>query len=77
MDPGGPITGAPDTRLTALAFTADPQLPEIDSAYGQARFLTVVGITAEELRLMKATSTRAVVTTLAEVSPLLITDPAR
>jgi hypothetical protein len=36
-----------------------------------------VGITAEELRLMKATSTRAVVTTLAEVSPLLITDPAR
>ena len=26
LQPGGPITGAQDTRLSALAFTVDPQL---------------------------------------------------
>jgi hypothetical protein len=77
MDPGGPITGAPGTRLTALAFTADPLLPEIVSPLGQARFLAVVGITAQELRQMQSTSTREVLTVLAKTSPLLITDPTR
>ncbi|WP_158647392.1 suppressor of fused domain protein [Actinoplanes sp. ATCC 53533] len=74
MDPGGPITGEPGTRLTALAFAEDPQLPRIESPLGRALFLTVVGITADELARMKATSTDQV---LAELSPLLITDPAR
>ena len=77
MDPGGPITGKPDTRLTALAFTADPLLPEIDSPNGHAQFLAVVGITAEELRQMQATSTRSVLNELTKSAPLLITDSAR
>jgi hypothetical protein len=77
MDPGGPITGASDTQLTALAFTADPRLPDIASPHGYARFLAVVGITAQELRQMQSTSTREVLNVLAEASPLLITDPAR
>jgi len=74
MDPGGPITGEPGTRLTALAFAEDPRLPRIESPLGRALFLTVVGITADELARMKATSTDQV---LAALSPLLITDPAR
>ena len=74
MDPGGPITGESGTRLTALAFTEDPQLPRIASALGRAIFLTVVGITSDELALMKATSTEQVLATL---PPLLLTDPAR
>jgi hypothetical protein len=77
MDPGGPITGKPDTRLTALAFAEDLQLPHIDSPLGSARFLTVVGITADELAQMKATSTQQVLDTLAAGSPTLITDPSR
>jgi hypothetical protein len=77
MDPGGPITGEPGTRLTALAFTEDPRLPRIESALGRAIFLTVVGITADELALMKASSTDEVLQRLRASSPLLVTDPAR
>jgi hypothetical protein len=77
LDPGGPVTGADDTRLTALAFTADPELPPIDSPFGSATFLTVVGITGDELDRMKATSTAEVLRELRADSPLLVTDPSR
>lgn len=77
MDPGGPITGAQDTRLTALAFANDPQLAAIDTPHGAMRFLTVIGITADELARMKETSTAHVLAELAAGSPLLITDPHR
>ncbi|MGC4895416.1 suppressor of fused domain protein [Micromonospora sp. DT31] len=77
MDPGGPITGQPDTRLRALALAADPHLPAISSPHGAARFLTVVGITPEEMERMKATSTAEVLGELARHSPLLVTDPTR
>jgi Suppressor of fused protein (SUFU) len=77
MDPGGPITGAPDTRLTAVAFANDPQLATIDTPHGAVRFLTVVGITANELARMKATSTAHVLAELVATSPLLITDARR
>jgi hypothetical protein len=77
LQPGGPITGAQDTRLTALAFSADPRLPEFDSANGHAAFLTMVGITAGELARMKATSTAGVLAEIAAGSPLLITDVTR
>ena len=77
LDPGGPITGTPGTRLTAVAFADDPQLGPVDTPHGAMRFLTVVGITSEELARMKATSTAAVLSELAASSPLLITDPRR
>jgi hypothetical protein len=75
MDPGGPITGKDTTRLRAIAFAADPELPPIDSPHGSARFLTVVGITADELDRMKATTTAEVLSELATRSPMLVTDP--
>ncbi|MEV6241507.1 suppressor of fused domain protein [Lentzea sp. NPDC051838] len=74
MDPGGPITGAPGTNLTALAFTEDPALGTIDTPHGTLQFLTVVGITVDELNRAKASSTTAV---LAGLGPLLVTDPER
>ncbi|MDG4783923.1 suppressor of fused domain protein [Micromonospora sp. WMMD961] len=77
MDPGGPITGQANTRLRALTFVADPELPPINSPHGSARFLTVVGITANELDRMKATTTAEVLSELAECSPMLVTDPTR
>jgi Suppressor of fused protein (SUFU) len=77
MDPGGPITGATGTRLTALAFVDDPQLPAFTSVNGHAEFRTAVGITGDELARMKATSTAEVIRELAAASPLLVTDPGR
>lgn len=77
MDPGGPITGARGTRLTALAFAPDPELDGIDTPNGRVEFLTVVGITKDELARMKATSTREVLDAFVLDSPLLVTDPKR
>lgn len=73
MDTGKSITGS-SSRLTALAFVTDPQLSIIDTPHGAVRFLTVVGITADELARMKATTTAEV---LAELPPLLVTDSGR
>ena len=77
LDPGGPITGTPDTRLTAVAFTADPQLPSIKTPNGSLDFLQVVGITADELERMQESSTAEVLQELAVQSPDLVTHPAR
>ena len=77
LDPGGPITGSPDTRLTAMAFTADPELPSIQTPNGSVGFLQVVGITADELERMQQSSTAAVLQELADDSPNLVTDPGR
>lgn len=72
--PGGPITGSPDTSLTALAFAEDPALSTIDTPHGTVQFLTVVGITGDELSRAKASSTADV---LDGLGPLLVTDPTR
>ena len=77
MQPGGPITGQPDTRLTAIAFAEDPQLGTIDTPHGKVQFLQVVGITDDELARMKAASTAEVLAELAATSPLLVTDVSR
>ena len=77
LDPGTTITGSADTRLVAVAFTPDPQLPESRTPNGSLKFLQVVGITAAELKLMQDTSTAAVLQDLARETPKLVTDPAR
>lgn len=74
----GPITGDEECRLIALAFTVDPELPEtIQGPNGRFVFLQMVGITAEELDEMKASSTPAVLGRLQDGNPRLVTDPAR
>ena len=77
LDPGGPITGTTDTRLTAVAFTADPELPSITTANGSVEFLEVVGISSAELEQMQQSTTAAVLKDLADQNPQLVTDPAR
>ncbi|HKC28589.1 MAG TPA: suppressor of fused domain protein [Jatrophihabitans sp.] len=77
MSPGGPITGSPDTRLTALAFATDPQLPGISTPNGSVQFLTVVGITTDELATMQATSTDHVLSDLRAHYSTLATDITR
>ncbi|WP_088989704.1 suppressor of fused domain protein [Micromonospora chokoriensis] len=49
----------------------------MDSPYGSARFLTVVGITADELDRMKATTTAEILSEHGDRSPMLVTDPTR
>lgn len=75
LQTGHPLAGLP-TRLTAVAFTLDPELGAIDTPHGKVEFLLAVGITTEELERMKATSTAAVLTEL-DTSIRLITDPSR
>ncbi len=77
LSPGGPITGAPDTRLTAIAFADDPVLAAIGTPHGAVRFLTVFDITEAELRTAQETSTADVLATFRAANPLLVTDPAR
>jgi hypothetical protein len=78
LDNGGPITGGiPETRLTALAFTNDPAFEAIDTVLGRVEFLTAVGVTADELTRMKASSTATVLSELRLQSPSLVTDPHR
>lgn len=77
LDPGGPITGATDTRLTAVAFSADPELPSITTRNGSVDFLQVVGITSAELEQMQQSTTATVLDELAHDNPALVTDPNR
>ncbi|MEU5265995.1 suppressor of fused domain protein [Amycolatopsis sp. NPDC021455] len=77
MSPGGPITGSADTRLTAIALADDPVLGVIGTPHGAARFLTVFGITGEELRVAQESSTAELLSGIRRDNPLLVTDPAR
>jgi hypothetical protein len=83
VDMCGPVTGHPDLEgappagLTVYAVTTDPQLGEISTPNGRVEFLQVVGVTVAEKEQMLASSTDAVLATLAASNPLLLTDPAR
>jgi hypothetical protein len=83
IDLRAPVTGfphvedAPDTGLTVYAVLTDPELGEISTPNGPVRFLQIVGVTADEKAKMVATSTADVLAGLAQINPLLITDPAR
>lgn len=75
MNPGGPITGAPGTRLTGLAFAADPQVPRFTSPFGRVDLVAVFGITADELA--DGPDSSGVVDAHRIANPLLVTDPER
>ena len=75
MDTRAPLTDG--SSLEALAFTEDPGLGTIESPFGQAIFLQLVGITRDELERMQASNTDVVLDELRASSPLLVTDPRR
>ncbi len=77
MGLNGPIALGDDTKLTAILFADDPELGEIRSAFGKARFLQLVGITDDEYKLIQEWSTGGLVEILREHVPLLVTDLAR
>lgn len=51
MNLNGPIAQGATTALGAVTFTADPELPAIETPNGRVTFLQVVGITEDEWEL--------------------------
>ena len=77
MGLNGPIALDSETRITAICFADDPELAEIESEFGTARFVQIVGITDDEYRLIQEWSTPGLVEILRTRLPHLITDLAR
>lgn len=73
----GPITLGLPTRLGAVGFTADPELPPITTVHGSVAFLQIVGLTEDEERAATAWDTRKLLDELAPHLPLFITDLKR
>jgi len=68
------ITGDRATsRLTAVVFEADPEFITIDTPNGTVGFLTVLGISADELAAMKASTSAIVLGEIADANPRLVT----
>jgi hypothetical protein len=77
MGLNGPIALDHDTGITAICFADDPELGELSSPFGKARFVQIVGITDDEYRLIQEWSTTGLVEILADHLPLLVTDLGR
>lgn len=77
LDANGPICLGADTKLTALAFTDDPELPAIDTPNGRVEFLQLVGITADELEAMMCWNTNSFLHACDDTLPAYITDLSR
>ncbi|WP_435920864.1 suppressor of fused domain protein [Paenibacillus sp. DYY-L-2] len=77
LDANGPICEGADTKLTALAFIEDPELPAVHTPNGRVEFLQMVGISEDELEAMKTWSTLGVLEASKEALPGFITDLSR
>ncbi|WP_010277989.1 suppressor of fused domain protein [Paenibacillus senegalensis] len=77
LDANGPICLNADTKLTALAFIEDPELPPIDTPNGHVEFIQMVGITGCELEAMQTWNTRGMLKACEEHMPHYITDLSR
>lgn len=77
LDANGPICLGADTKLTALAFVRDPELPALDTPNGQVEFLQMVGITGCELEAMQTWNTLGMLNACEEHMPNYITDLSR
>jgi hypothetical protein len=77
IDCNGPIALDETTDLTAILFTTDPKLGDMDTAHGHMQFLQIVGITADELDATQEWDTHGLTDVLAADNPLLVTDLQR
>ncbi|WP_312506465.1 suppressor of fused domain protein [Lysinibacillus sp.] len=77
LDANGPICLDSDTQLTALAFTHDPELAEMDTPNGKMEFIQMVGISEDELEAMQTWNTLGVLEAGIEQIPSYITDLTR
>ncbi|MFJ7367961.1 suppressor of fused domain protein [Lysinibacillus sp. NPDC098008] len=77
LDANGPICLGADTLLTALAFTNDPELAEMDTPNGKVAFVQMVGITEDELEAIQTWHTFGLLQAGIEQLPGYVTDLAR
>ncbi len=77
MDLNGPIASGRVTKITAVCFVTDPDLPSIDTPHGRVEFIQIVGITRDELMAAKAWQRSSFIEVLSRVSPKLVTDLGR
>jgi len=77
LDANGPIEAERDTPITAVAFAEDPELGQASSPFGKFQFLQVVGITADELDMIKVWNTRSFLDLAQKRLPLYLTDLTR
>jgi hypothetical protein len=73
----GPIAEGADTRIHAVSFCHDPQLPPIDTPNGRVEFLQVVGLTMDELEAISSWNAAAFLDLRKHDNPLLLTDLGR
>lgn len=69
--------GPRDCVLTGLICLPDPLLGKIETVNGSLLFLRLFGVTADELEIVEDLELGELVSCIAELSPLAITDPAR
>ncbi len=77
MGLNGPIALDAGTKITAILFADDAELGAIESPFGAARFVQIVGITDDEYKLIQEWSTTGLVDMLKTQRPYLTTDLAR
>lgn len=77
LSANGPISLGTPTKLCALGFAFDPELPAIDTPNGHLAFLQVIGLTADEERAAQQWETRKLLDLLRPDMPLWITDIRR
>lgn len=78
MGLNGPMAEGTDTKISAIIFAKDPELGEpINSPFGSATFLQVVGITDDEYALAQEWITSGLIEILRGRNRLLLTDLAR
>lgn len=77
LDANGPIEADRETPITAVAFVEDPELGPVRSPFGEFRFVQVIGITADELDLIKVWNVRSFLELARTRLPLYVTDMTR
>lgn len=74
MPLNGPICGDSATKIEAITFVEDPQLPPLDTPNGKVNFLQIVGLTLDELEAVERWNARAFCALRSQSDPFLLTD---
>jgi Suppressor of fused protein (SUFU) len=77
LTPGLAIAPGTGSELASFAFLPDPSLPAAGAAPAPIVPLLAVGLTHDEVRLVREWSPQGLLEVLARTDPLLLTDPDR
>jgi suppressor of fused len=77
MPLNGPIEQGSNTRIHAVSFCHDPQLPPMATVNGRVEFLQIVGLTMDELEAISSWNAAAFLELRRRQDSFLLTDLAR